>query len=84
MHRAYVGGRKPRIELTFCLPYWFSSVWPYCFLGASLNALFGMILSEGFGLPILPAFQVELIAWTGSLLELILGAVGVLSLCVAE
>lgn len=84
VRRVYVGGKNARIELTVSLPSRFDSVWPYCFLGATLNALFGTILSEGFGLPILPMFQVELISLTGSLLELMFVVVGVLSLCVTE
>lgn len=79
-----MGGKHARIELTLCLPYWWSSVWPYCLFGASLNALFGTILSVGFGLAVLSAFQVELISLTGSLIQFIFVAVGVLSLCVAE
>ena len=68
-----------RLELTFCLPCWFGSVWPFSLLAASVNTL----LSQGLG-PVLPMSQVNLIAQIGSVLELPFEAVGVLSLLISQ
>lgn len=74
-----MGGKNARIELTFSLPLWFGSLWPYSLLGVSLDAMVATLLREGFG-PLLSSFQVEAVSTLGIVVILAFGAIGVSSL----